>query len=81
MEKIVETRMGQYSNLKQQKQRKSFYLIRTVYLSALSQYSSLLLGALNKDMQKCDQCLSNWKCEEETATFIPLWYDCNRLPQ
>ena len=47
----------------------------------MSQYSSLLLGALNKDMQKCDPCLSDWKCEEDTGTFIPLWYDCNQLPQ
>ena len=29
VERIVETRMGQYNELKQ-KQRKSFYLIRTV---------------------------------------------------
>ena len=47
----------------------------------MSQYSSLLLGALNKDMQKCDPYLSGWKREEETRTLIPLWYDCNQLPQ
>ena len=46
----------------------------------MSQYSSLLLGALNKDIQKCDPCLSGWKREEKTGTFIPLWYDCNQLP-
>ena len=30
------------------------------------------------DIQKCDQCLSSWKREEEIATLISLWYDCNR---
>ena len=36
---------------------------------------------MNKDIQKCDSCLSAWKFEEETGTFILLWYDCNQLLQ
>ena len=36
---------------------------------------------MNKDMQKCESCLSGWKFEEETGTLIPLWYDYNQLPQ
>ena len=47
----------------------------------MSQYSSLFLGALNKDIQKCDPCLFDWKREKETATFICLWYDCNQWTQ
>ena len=47
----------------------------------MGQYSSLLLGALNKDILKSDPCVSCWKREEETGIFIPLWYDCNQLPQ
>ena len=47
----------------------------------MSQYSSLLLGPLNNDIQKCDSSLSSSKREEKTGTFIPLWYDCNQLPQ
>ena len=36
---------------------------------------------MNKDIQKCDPCLSGWKREEETGTLFPLWYECNQLPQ
>ena len=36
---------------------------------------------MNKDIQKCDPCLSDWKGEEETGTLIPLWYDFNHLSQ
>ena len=36
---------------------------------------------MNKDIQKCDPCLSGWKREEEAGTLIPLWYNCNQLPQ
>ena len=36
---------------------------------------------MNKDIRKYDSCLSGQKCEEETGTRIPLWYECNQLPQ
>ena len=36
---------------------------------------------MNKGIQKCDPCLSDLKCEQGTGTVIPLWYECNQLPQ
>ena len=36
---------------------------------------------MNKDIQKCEPCLSGWNSKEETGTLIPLWYECNQLPQ
>ena len=36
---------------------------------------------MNKDIQKRDPCLSGWKRKKKTGTLIPLWYDCNKLPQ
>ena len=31
---------------------------------------------MNKDIEKCDPCLSGLKRKEETETLVPLKYDC-----
>ena len=31
---------------------------------------------MNKDIEKCDPCLSGLKRKEETETLVPLQYDC-----
>ena len=82
MEIIVETRMKQYNEFK----TKTTQVILPD-LNSLTQHikwgnfkKSLLLGALNKNIQECYPCVSCWRREEETGTFISLWYDCNQLP-
>ena len=30
---------------------------------------------------KSGPCLFGWKSEVKTGALIPLWYDCNQLPQ
>ena len=34
--------------------------------------ANYLMHSMNKDIQKCDPCLSGWKREQETGTLIPL---------
>ena len=79
---IVETRMIQYNEIK----TKTTQVILPDPNSSVQHIKRANIQAyywvhcMNKDIQKCEPCLSGRKREEETETFIPLWYDCNQLP-
>ena len=79
-EGIVETRMRQYNEIK----RKATQVILpdpnnlTHHIKRVNIQAYYLVHCMNKDIKKCDQHLSGWKREEETGTFIYLWYDCNQ---
>ena len=81
LEGIIENRMRQYNEIK----TKTTQVILPD-LNSLTQrikraniQASYWVHFMTKDIQKCDPCLSSWKCEEETETLIPLWYGCNQL--
>ena len=82
-EGIVETRMRQYNELK----TKATHVILpdpnslTQHIKWANIQAYYWMHCMNKDIKKSDPRLSGWKREEETGTFIPLWYDCNQLSQ
>ena len=69
-------RTRQYNEIKTKTKEISFSTLTQEVLQA-----NYLVHSMNKDIQKCDPCLSGWKREQETGTLIPLWYECNQLSQ
>ena len=78
-EGIIEIRMRQYNENKikttQVILRDPNSLIQRIERANIQIY--YWVHCMNKDIKKCDPCLSGWKRKEETGTLITLWYDCN----